>query len=99
MPSLGYEEVPFVPSVMCPGHRLPSAVYSGCLRSGLPTVGQEVSDEVALWRLRWWEWLEQVVRRLESEYPDDYSRAGDAQGGVSWSGFAPGFRPGRRQGS
>ena len=48
---------------------------------------QEVSEEEALWRLRWQEGLEQVVQRLESDYPDDYSRAGDIQGRYAVVGF------------
>ena len=55
---------------------------------------REASEEEALWRLRWREGLEQVVQRLESEYPDDYSRAGDVQGRYVVIGFRTGVPSG-----
>lgn len=51
------------------------------LRDELATIAeQEVSEEEALWRLRWREGLTQVEEKLQHDYPDDYSSAGDVQG-------------------
>ena len=47
----------------------------------------EASEEEALWRLRWWEGLKQVVERLQQDYPDDYPRVGDVQGRYVVVGF------------
>ena len=55
---------------------------------------QEVSEEEALWRLRWREGLEQVVEKLQQDYPDDYSRAGDVQGRYAVVGFRTRVPPG-----
>ena len=58
------------------------------LRDQLDTMAeQEVSKEEALWRLRWREGLEQVVEKLQQDYSDDYSRAGDVQGRYVVVGF------------
>ena len=55
---------------------------------------QEVSEEEALWRLRWQEGLEQVVEKLQQDYPDDYFRAGDVQGRYVVVGFRTGVPSG-----
>ena len=55
---------------------------------------QQVSEEEALWRLRWREGLEQVVQKFRRDYPEDYSRAGDVQGRYVMVGFRTGVPPG-----
>ena len=54
----------------------------------------EASEEEALWRVRWSEGLEQVVEKLQRDYPDDYSRAGDVQGRYVVVGFRTGVPSG-----